>query len=214
MTNTFDYILKKYNIKTDVIEIPNADRNDLAQLFHELDFKYGAEVGVAAGAYSKTIMEKNPQLAEMYGIDPYMPYSGYKDYVRTSTFNTLEEDAKFRLSMYDNYKFIKKTSLEAAENFADGFLDFVYIDANHSEPFVSQDINAWAKKVRSGGIVAGHDYARIKAKNGESSDNWVVIPAIHKYAKENNIQLLIWGLEAKIPGLIREPIRSWSFIKK
>lgn len=207
------YILKKYNIKTDVIEIPNVDRTDLAKLFHDLDFKLGAEIGVAAGAYSKTIMEQNPQLELMLGVDPYIPYSGYKDYVRTSTFNTLESDAKSRLDVYDNYKFVKKTSLDAAQDVEDESLDFVYIDANHSRPFVDQDIEAWSKKVRRGGIVAGHDYARIKAKNGEASDNWAVIPAIHEYVKKNDIQLLIWGLEAKIPGLKRESVRSWSFVK-
>lgn len=213
MKNTVEFILKKYNIKTDVIEIPNVDRTDLAELFHDMDFKIGAEIGVAAGAYSKAIMKTNPQLEKMYGVDPYLPYSGYKDYVKKSTFNQMEADAHKRLDQYPNYEFIRKTSLEAAKDVPDESLDAVYIDANHSEPYVSQDINTWAKKVKKGGIVAGHDYARIRAKNGEPSSNWVVIPAIKKYAKENNVQLFIWGLEAKLPGLKREPIRSWSFVK-
>lgn len=209
---TTEHILRKYNIKTDVIEIPNANREDLAQLLHELDFKVGVEVGVAAGEYSHTIAKYNPQM-KLYGVDPYISYSGYKDYVKESTFKSLESTAKELLKPYPQYEFIKKTSLEACEDFEDESLDFVYIDANHAEPFVTQDINAWAKKVRKGGIVAGHDYARIKAKGDEDSSNWAVIPAIHKYAEENGVQLLIWGLEAKIPPLKRDPIRSWSFVK-
>lgn len=211
--NVHKHILHKYNIKTDVIEIPNVTREDLAELFHELDFKAGAEIGVAAGEFSKIIMEKNPQLTKMYGVDPYLPYKGYKDFVRLGTFDSLETQARVRLGGYDNYHFLKKLSLDAAKNIGDEILDFVYIDANHSEPWVSQDIAAWTPKVRKGGIVAGHDYARIKGNDNEDSKNWAVIPAINKYAKENGYQLYIWGLEAKLPGLKREGSRSWMFVR-
>ena len=211
--NVADFIHHKYNIKTDVIEIPNVGRTDLAQLFNDLNFRVGAEIGVAAGEYSHIIMKLNPQLEKMYGVDPHEGYSGYKDYVRKETFNKLAEDAHRRLDQYPQYEFVRKYSVEAAKDVPDGSLDFVYIDANHSDPYVTQDIEAWTPKVRKGGIVAGHDYARIKAKGYEDSSNWAVIPAINKFAKDNNLQLYIWGLEAKIPGLKRDGSRSWSFIK-
>lgn len=207
------YVLKKYNIKTDVIEIPDVTRDDLAALFHELEYKVGAEIGVAGGDYSEVIMRHNPQLELMYGVDPYLSYDGYKDFKRLGTFTALEQSAHQKLDRYPSYLFKKELSVEAADYFDDGELDFVYIDANHSEPYVSQDIEAWTPKVRKGGIVAGHDYARIKAKGGENSTNWAVIPAINKFTKEHGYQLFIWGLEAKIPGLKREGSRSWMFTK-
>ena len=37
-------------------------------------------------------------------------------------------------------------------------LDFVFIDANHRFVDVAQDLTYWSRKVRKGGIVAGHDY--------------------------------------------------------
>jgi hypothetical protein len=214
MNASKDLILKRFNIKTDVIEIPHVTRDDLADLFHELDFKVGVEIGVAAGEYSEIIMQKNPQLTAMYGVDPHLPYRGYKDFVRLGTFDSLEKTAHDRLDKYPNYAFIKEFSVEASQEFEDSSIDFVFIDGNHSEPYVSQDITAWAPKVRPGGIVSGHDYARIKGNNNEDSKNWAVIPAITKYAKENNHQLYIWGLEAKIPGLKRDGSRSWMFIQK
>ena len=207
------YVLKKYNIKTDVIEIPDVTRDDLAALFHELEYKVGAEIGVAGGDYSEVIMRHNPQLNMMHGVDPYLPYKGYKDFRKLGTFDSLESRAHSLLDKYENYQFLKEMSVEASKSFTNGELDFVYIDANHSEPYVSQDIEAWTPKVRKGGIVAGHDYARIKAKGKENSTNWAVIPAINKYVKENGYTLFIWGLEAKIPGLKREGSRSWMFIK-
>lgn len=207
------YVLKKYNIKTDVIEIPDVDRKDLAQLFHDLDFKIGVEVGVAAGEFSRIIMDRNPQLTSMTGVDPHEPYSGYKDYVRVSTFNQLLEDAHKRLDEFPQYHFSRKYSVDAAADFEDGSLDFVYIDANHQEEPVYADITAWAPKVRAGGIVSGHDYARLKGNGIDPSDNWAVIPALHRYVDENNLELFIWGLEAKLANLKRDPSRSWMFIK-
>lgn len=212
MTDIAKLIHKKYNIKTDVIEIPNVTREDLAALIGELNMSIGVEVGVASGEYSQVLMQNNPTMT-LYGVDPYEGYRGYKDFVRGGTFNKMEQEAHERLDEYAGYRFLKKYSVEASASFEDGTLDFVYIDANHSEPYVSQDIEAWTPKVRSGGIVAGHDYARIKGNEEEDSKNWAVIPAINKYAKENNLQLYIWGLEAKLPGLKRDGSRSWLFVQ-
>lgn len=205
-------LLKKYNVKTDVIEIPNVTRDDLAEFFADCGFEWGVEVGVAAGEYSEVLMQANPKL-NLGGVDPYSPYNGYRDYVRLGTFDSLESQAHARLDKYPKYGFLKMTSLEAASKITDGSLDFVYIDANHSEPYVSQDITTWTPKVKVGGIVAGHDYARIKASNGQDSSNWAVIPAITKYAKDHGLQLYIWGLEAKLAGLKRDDSRSWMFIR-
>jgi hypothetical protein len=49
-------------------------------------------------------------------------------------------------------------SVEMAQGFEDGSLDWVYIDAGHSYKDIKADYEAWEPKVRSGGIIAGHDY--------------------------------------------------------
>jgi predicted O-methyltransferase YrrM len=53
---------------------------------------------------------------------------------------------------------IQKTSWDAAENFSDYSLDFVFIDADHSYDSVIKDIKNWLPKVKSGGMISGHDY--------------------------------------------------------
>lgn len=50
------------------------------------------------------------------------------------------------------------TSLRAARTFADGSLDFVYIDGNHTRESVLEDCRAWWPKIKPGGTLAGHDY--------------------------------------------------------
>ena len=53
---------------------------------------------------------------------------------------------------------IKKTSVMAAKDFPDGSLDAVYIDAEHDEDSVREDIKTWRPKIKPGGILSGHDY--------------------------------------------------------
>jgi hypothetical protein len=50
--------------------------------------------------------------------------------------------------------------MDAVKDYPDQSLDFVYIDGNHEFSHVAADIAAWVKKVRRGGILAGHDYRR------------------------------------------------------
>lgn len=53
---------------------------------------------------------------------------------------------------------VPKESLMAANDFNDGFLDFVFIDSSHSYPETKHEILKWFPKVKDGGILAGHDY--------------------------------------------------------
>lgn len=53
---------------------------------------------------------------------------------------------------------IRKTSVEAAKQFEDHSLDAVYIDAEHDEDSVREDIRTWRPKLKRGGILSGHDF--------------------------------------------------------
>ncbi|MEE8168973.1 MAG: glycosyltransferase, partial [Phycisphaerae bacterium] len=53
---------------------------------------------------------------------------------------------------------IRACSWESADQFENGSVDFVYIDADHAYESVVKDIRAWLPKVRRGGVISGHDY--------------------------------------------------------
>lgn len=211
--STLDFIASMNGEGKLPTQIPEVTRHTLAKWLKVLDFKVGVEVGVAEGRYSEILAYENPQM-KLYGVDPYIPYSGYKDYVRQSTFNELENNAKERLSKYSNYEFIKDFSVEAAKRFEDGSLDFVYLDGNHTFKYVLEDLELWYPKVKSGGILAGHDFARIRAKDGKPSQ-WEVKQALAKFTKDYKIDpWFVLGLEDKDRDKIRENIRSWFIVKQ
>lgn len=209
-----EYLLKKYNLAFDTntimpIEIPNVGRNDLPLWLHELDFKTGVEVGVAGGEYSEIICQANPQM-KVWGVDPWEFYEGYVEFAKKQERLSPLYDATIkRMAPYPNYEIIKQTSVDALAKFKDESLDFVYIDANHQGSYVLADIVGWSKKVKSGGIISGHDYFR------KNNPNFNVVETVDKYVKDYHIRpWFLIGLSAKIPGMIRDRSRSWMWIKE
>jgi hypothetical protein len=55
-------------------------------------------------------------------------------------------------------RFLEMGSTGAAELYDDASLDMVFVDADHRYECVRSDIEAWRSKVRSGGLLCGHDY--------------------------------------------------------
>jgi hypothetical protein len=112
------------------------------------------EVGVAQGDHAKMLCDQNPGV-KLYCVDVWEKYPGFREY--TDRITKYFEEAKEKLKPYDTV-IVKKFSMDAVKDFADGSLDFVYIDAAHDFKNVTDDVCEWAKKVRIGGIVFGHDY--------------------------------------------------------
>ncbi len=53
---------------------------------------------------------------------------------------------------------VEAQSSEAVKSFPDQSVDLVFIDASHNYEAVYSDVLMWAKKVKLGGCICGHDY--------------------------------------------------------
>ncbi len=205
MNATLEYIVKKFNLdlgQTNPIQLPSIGRQELAELFAELNFNEGVEIGVDRGAYSEMLCKLNPKL-HLYSVDPWeASFDGVAADVAEGMKDEYEahyRGAARRLSAY-NCEIIRDESRLAAKKFANDSLDFVYIDANHDFVNVTDDIHAWEKKVKNGGIVSGHDYFFSAARHTH------VKYAVDSYALSYEI--------APYFELGRDRYHSWFWVKE
>jgi len=206
--DTLEYIAKKFGIRDlqpSRIEIPDVGRNNLAHLFRELGFLRGVEVGVREGKFSEILCMANPE-AEIFGVDPYSPYRDFEEWITTDNHHAAKRSATRRLAPY-NWKLLEMTSLQAADLLRNGNpIDFVYIDANHDQKYVAEDIEAWSKVVRSGGIMSGHDWGDYRPLIG-------VKRAIQAYVRKNKVgPVFLFGRKNVGAGEFRERYRSWMWV--
>lgn len=154
------------------------DRIELAKHFRDLGFKKGAEIGVADGRYAQILCQTIPDL-EYYGVDVWDEYDGNwrdKEYQKEA-----KRQAESKIFTYTKATLIQATSIEAyLYPSIPNDLDFVFIDGAHDFDNVILDIILWSRKVRKGGIVAGHDYYQF---------NGGVIPAVNAYIESHKIDL-------------------------
>ena len=178
------------------VHLTNFKRKNLAKLFYSLEYKCGAEIGIESGKFSQQICNQNPGV-ELLCVDAWAKYRGYSRALPQEKYDKQEREARQRLAPYD-VVIAHDFSMNAVETVEPESLDFVYIDGNHAFDYVMRDIIEWAKRVRRGGIVSGHDYY----VGVRSID---VIEAVDVYTKVHGIKE--WFLT-------NEPhAKSWFWVK-
>ncbi|KAJ1480030.1 hypothetical protein T484DRAFT_2829020 [Baffinella frigidus] len=123
------------------------------------------EVGVSTGAFSKTLLSAGV-LGHLYAVDAW----GWGGVEGGGGGDDKGRDVKeywevLRLlePLSCNVTVVRLTSREALQGFADASLDFVYLDGYvHMglEGHFGGFLRDWARKLRPGGILAGHRYSR------------------------------------------------------
>lgn len=123
-----------------------------------------AEVGVAWGrcvVYAASLLaEAGSREARVYAVDPWRgpgdPGGGHSAMHFDQALRSLVvSTAPYELDII--YP-LRAPSPAAAAVFTTGQLDLVLIDGCHVYESVLQDLAAWTRVVRAGGILAGHDY--------------------------------------------------------
>lgn len=184
-----DYLIRKFSISPQrlrapmPIELRDFHRNDLAQLFAELGFKRGVEVGVAEGNYSEVLLKANPECYLLL-VDPWEAYKENPQNKTKDKHGFAYQEMLRKTNPYPNVQIYPDTSMAATETVSYNSLDFCYIDGNHLFDYVMQDLIEWSKRVRSGGIVSGDDYYALDQKR------WIgggVVEAVNAYVGAHRI---------------------------
>jgi hypothetical protein len=132
-------------------------RLDFPETFKRLGYTTGAEIGVAEGDFSIELVKAGGWL---YLVDAWK-HIGELDDVNNPSDQQQEERlqrVRDRFKQFPNVMILRGLSVEMAGNFHDEALDWVYLDADHREQSVLEDLKAWYPKVRVGGMLCGHDY--------------------------------------------------------
>lgn len=190
------------------VVIAHANRQTLAALFCHLGFTVGAEIGVESGRYAQELCAANPSL-HLYCVDAWQQYGTYRQHVPQDRVDWMLQRTRERLDGY-RYTIVRKFSVDAADGFEDGSLDFAYIDANHAYEHVVADIAAWLPKVRSGGIIAGHDYTRWNLSGMPCG----VVEAVNGWTQAYRVApWFLVGHTGIAPGDHRPRPQSWFWVK-
>lgn len=144
-----------------------------------------AELGTDEGDFSATILSiTNPD--ELYLVDRW----GSKEY---SDRSVEEVEARYADEIADGTVDVLDERPDAAlERFEDGSFDWVYIDTSHTYEQTLTELKVSREKVKSDGVIAGHDYCL----GDVSSGRWYgVIAALHEFCVEYEWKLTHLSLE-------------------
>jgi len=120
-----------------------------------------AEIGVYEGVNSKFMLLACDRM-KLYLVDAWdnlVVYTGGP--IQGKAFSDMIKGvAQLNLSGFENNAvFTNKNSLDAVKDYPDEYFDYVYIDGDHEHDPVLADLRAWWPKVKTGGILGGHDVA-------------------------------------------------------
>lgn len=181
---------------------------------NERNYKVGAEIGTFRGEYAKHILSNWNGTLYLIDIWRKLDWNEYTDTSNRDIEENVWLDAMKSIQGYEERALMMRMqSNQASKLFADDSLDFVYIDANHKYDAVKEDIELWWPKIKSGGMLSGHDYMHTEdwsqppfAENGKDKHMYMwqaedkentfayaglfgVYPAVNEFATQKNYQV-------------------------
>ena len=154
-----------------------------------------AEIGVAEGAFSKTILE-NAKPRHLHLIDPWQ-FQEIEEYqADPNNVSDTQNDGRFR---YVAERFTeemeaglvtlhRRLSGDAVNSFEDGYFDWIYLDGSHTYQNVVEDLDNYDAKIKADGFILGHDYTNhIEAKKM----NFGVVEAVNEFVNDKGYEFLI-----------------------
>lgn len=149
-----------------------------------------AEIGVDHGEFSEHIL-RIVQPAKLHLIDIWDSeryHRGLMDHV-TKKFEKEIDRKQVEINL--------GLSVEVGQRFPDHYFDWVYIDTVHSYQVTRDELELYSRKVKPGGIMAGHDFML---------GNWIkgyrygVIEAVYEFCVKNNWELIYISMENGTPA--------------
>ncbi len=158
-----------------------------------------AEIGVANGDFSQDILTA-AKPRRLHLIDPW-EHQDRADYAKDlNNVSAREQDnrfdavlARFRAQIDGGIVEVHRDYAEdAAIFFANGQLDWIYVDGMHTVEAAYNDLVTYASKIREDGFIVGHDYTNhLQARHW----NFGVVDAINRFVLEFDYEFVALTIE-------------------
>jgi len=146
-----------------------------------------AELGVDQGDFSAEILKfcepKKLHLIDFWGSKRY-------NQIKQKSVEKRFEDELKRGQLEINLGF----SIEVVKQFPDNYFDWIYIDTDHSYKTTKAELDLYAPKMKSGGVIAGHDFI---VANWYGLVKYGVIEAVYEFCLQNNWEIIYITAENK-----------------
>jgi len=161
----------------------------------------GAEIGVLRGEFSVNLL-RHWRGRKLHCVDPWREARAEPRYFDKNNQRQHVHDHHYaetlrRLSSFGDRIHIHRLSpQDAATGIADRSLDFVYLDYRHYREALLDHLQIWSRKVKPGGVLAGHDYLDGVLPSG----HFEVKSTVDEWAAQHGLMVACTG----------EPVwRSW-----
>jgi hypothetical protein len=178
-----------------ILQIP--DRTEMLRLMPQNGIV--AEIGVFKGDFSAQVLSiTKPALLHLIDFWPDETIQSGGEYI--NGLDACEFVRNRFLSEIGLKKVVlhRELSAQVAQTFPDEYFDWIYIDAGHSYQEIKSDLHCWHPKVKTGGLITGHDYIE---KTG-----YGIVPAVNEFLRQK--PLVFIALTAESHGS-----RSWVLKK-
>jgi hypothetical protein len=190
---------------------------------HNLN-RIGVELGSFKGQFANTILNNWGGKLLMVDVWRELPHQEYDDASNHREHIDAYSQSMENIKGFEDRAYMMRMKGEHACDFIqDKSLDFIYIDANHTYDAVKQDLKLWYPKIKSGGLVMGHDYLPDYFYEGKEEKDQAlytfpdgqpekakytgmfgVNPAVNEFCKDNGYLI----------NKTDEFLATWWFIKK
>ena len=171
------------------------DLPKMAKYLYDNGVRKMVEVGCAFGISTKIWRDAG---ITVHGVDPYL--AGYDSGDGQSGAQRCQAARKeFTENVVDNKTIfhIEKKSIDAAKDFEDHSLDFVYIDGCHKYEPIKDDIRAWFSKIKPDMFLGGDDWNRRDQNTGRLEVNEAFIEMLGQPDAEFAVGHVLYELKGK-----------------
>jgi hypothetical protein len=151
------------------------------------------EVGVYRGAFAEHVLRGCPDIDRYVLIDPWRHLPDWNKPANKddAEFGAIFAEAMARTEPFASKRVVLRApTIAATGEIADGSLDAVYIDGDHTLRGITIDLVRMLPKVREGGIVGGDDFTRNIWQHGTRYSPTEVFPFAVYFAEAMGLPIV------------------------